>query len=106
MRPKSRRSPGSGPTSLEHSRRCNRGEGVTENPWRILSHGDDSDLVLAVDFASTGRLQAGFRELVPRLSPPVTVWEALPPAARQVAANGYVEWWLAEIRDRGRAVRA
>jgi hypothetical protein len=82
------------------------GNTVARSRWKILGQGPDSGLVLAVDFSNTGRLLAGFNDLVPRLDPPVTVWETLPPAAGQVAATDYVDWWLAEVRQSGRPVRA
>jgi hypothetical protein len=79
---------------------------MAENSWKTLSKGHDPRLVLALDFSNTGRLQAGFHDLVPRLDPPVTVWEALPPAPRQVASTGYVDWWLADVRGSNQTVHA
>jgi len=76
------------------------------NSWKVLGQGPEQDLVLAVDFSSTGRPIAGFNDLVPRLDPPVTAWETLPPPAGHVDRDGYVDWWLAEVRRSGRPVRA
>lgn len=79
---------------------------MTGNSWKILSRGGDAGLVLAVDFSNTGRPLAGFHDLAPRLDPPVTLWETLPPASGQVAPTDYVDWWLTEIRQSGQPVRA
>lgn len=76
---------------------------MSQNAWKILSNG--AELVLAVDFSNTGRLQAGFHDLVPRLEPAHTVWETLPPAAG-TDSGAYVEWWLGEVRAAGRPVHA
>ena len=79
---------------------------MANNAWKILGLGPDPGLVLTVDFSNTGRPLAGFRDLMPRLDPPVTAWETLPPTAGQVGTTDYVDWWLAEIRHSGRSVRA
>lgn len=74
--------------------------------WKILTQSPDPALVLAVDFSTTGRPLAGFNDLGPRLDPPVTLWETLPPAPGEVPTTGYVDFWLAGIRQTGRRVRA
>lgn len=74
--------------------------------WNVLGRGPGQDLVLAVDFSSTGRPMAGFRDLVPLLDPPLTVWETAAPAGGAVPPAGYVDWWLVEVERSGRPVRA
>ncbi len=78
---------------------------MTGKSWHVLAQGPGRDVVLAVDFNSTGRTTAAFRDLVGLLDPPLTVWEtAAPPVT--VTPDAYVDWWLAEVRRSGRQVNA
>lgn len=76
--------------------------------WRVLTEGDEGDLVLAVDYSVSGRPEAGFSELLPRLGTGYAVWETLPPPfGKEPSMSGgdYVEHWLGEVRASGRKVK-
>jgi hypothetical protein len=80
---------------------------VSPNAWKTLSTGAADELVLAVDFSTSGRAQAAFSDLAPLLDPPATVWTTVPPSADDaVAPAAYTDWWLEGIRASGRRVRA
>ncbi|MFJ2774383.1 hypothetical protein [Streptomyces sp. NPDC087300] len=75
--------------------------------WKQLSDGTD-DVVLAVDFDATGRIEARFTDFVQLLRPGGTVWETRPQAisARpDLPAETYVKQWVDEVADSGRTVR-
>lgn len=76
--------------------------------WKSLTKGDRDELILSVDFSTSGRTQATFADLAARLDPPTaTVWTTLPPTADDaVALDGYVDWWLGNVRQSGRRVTA
>lgn len=76
--------------------------------WRVLTPGSRSDLVLAVDFASTGRRTSSFAELAPRLDPAIALWETLQPPSGPSTRTGsdYVAWWLEDILQSRRRVDA
>ncbi|MEV6962275.1 hypothetical protein AB0M97_24400 [Streptomyces sp. NPDC051207] len=76
--------------------------------WKVLNPGgQDGDLVLAVDFATTGRSDSGFSDLVPRLDPAFAVWETRqPPGATGRPAEDYLALWDGEAAGSGRTVRA
>ncbi|MEU5658031.1 hypothetical protein ABZ802_20815 [Streptomyces sp. NPDC047737] len=75
--------------------------------WKVLDAGQGSELVLAVDFATTGRSDSSFSDLVPRLGPQFTVWETRQPdTGGGMSAGDYVDWWAREVEAGGRAVRA
>ncbi|MET0132794.1 MAG: hypothetical protein ABW215_04290 [Kibdelosporangium sp.] len=66
-------------------------------PWRILSEADAGEIVLACDFPTQIRPEAGFSHLVPLLDPKRTVWEAVPPQAGTQegwSSKDYVSFWL------------
>ncbi|BCK72980.1 hypothetical protein Spla01_00501 [Streptomyces platensis] len=76
--------------------------------WKSLTS-DGKDLVLAVDFAVTGRPQAGFPEFVALAHPQFSLWETLPPAPEEDAGMtgaDYVERWAQDVLRDGRPVRA
>ncbi|MBT2380624.1 hypothetical protein AMK21_14320 [Streptomyces sp. CB00316] len=75
--------------------------------WKVLNAGRGSDLVLAVDFATTGRSDSSFSDLVPLLDPRLTVWETRQPdTGAGMSAADYVELWAREAESSGRTVRA
>jgi hypothetical protein len=76
--------------------------------WKILNPGGQGgDLVLAVDFATTGRSDSGFSDLAPRLDPALAVWETRQPAgATGLPAEDYLALWDGEAASSGRTVRA
>jgi hypothetical protein len=49
---------------------------------------------------------AGFRDLVPLLDPPMTVWETVVPADETVEPAAFMDCWLADVERSGRPVRA
>ncbi|MDQ0795482.1 hypothetical protein [Streptomyces sp. B1I3] len=80
---------------------------TTPSAWKVLSAGRGPGLVLAVDFATTGRSDSGFSDLAPRLGPEFTVWETRQPDTGDgMSARDYVERWAREVEDSGRTVRA
>ncbi|MGW2183516.1 hypothetical protein ACWCXX_36960 [Streptomyces sp. NPDC001732] len=77
------------------------------NGWKVLSAGRGSDLVLTVDFATTGRSDSSFSDLAPRLDPQLTVWETRQPDSGDgMSAEDYIELWAREVEDSGLTVRA
>ena len=77
--------------------------------WNILGQGESGELVLAVDFPATGRLQADFDALAPRLTAGHEFWRtAVNPTGRLsgVTSEEYIRPWLEEVRASGLPVRA
>nr|6E6U_A Chain A, Dieckmann cyclase, NcmC [Saccharothrix syringae]6E6U_B Chain B, Dieckmann cyclase, NcmC [Saccharothrix syringae] len=78
--------------------------------WRPIAGGPPAGpLVLAVDFAATGRPEAAFADLVARLDPGTEVWESLqPPLGTEtgMVAEDYVTRWEEEVRASGRRIGA
>ncbi|CAL9338094.1 hypothetical protein [Streptomyces atacamensis] len=75
--------------------------------WKVLNAGREAGLVLAVDFATTGRSDSSFSDLVPLLSPEFTVWETRQPhTAAGMSAEDYLALWADEVAGSGRTVRA
>ncbi|MFD0043132.1 hypothetical protein ACOMD4_07910 [Streptomyces anulatus] len=75
--------------------------------WKVLNAGRGSDLVLAVDFATTGRSDSSFSDLAPLLGPELTVWETRQPdTGTGMSAAQYIELWAGEAEASGRPVRA
>ncbi|MFF7082608.1 hypothetical protein [Streptomyces lavendulae] len=69
---------------------------LQNDAWKVLSAGDRSGLVLAVDFDVTGRPEARFSDLAPRLKTDAGIWESLPPAAGTEAGmtgEAYLDRW-------------
>lgn len=80
---------------------------MKKNSWQILRKGGPGGLTLTVDFTSTGRTQACFRDLVPLLSAPGEIWETVAPAAGAedtMSGADYVERWAKGVRRRERTV--
>ena len=79
-----------------------------KNSWQRLRRGSGGDaLTLTVDFTSTGRTQACFRDLVPLLSVPGEIWETVAPANGAedgMSGTDYVERWVRGVRKRERTV--
>ena len=73
--------------------------------WKVLNAGQGGDLVLAVDFATTGRSDSGFSDLVPQLDQGLTVWETRQPNTAG-SAEDYLGLWLGEVEASGRPVKA
>jgi hypothetical protein len=70
--------------------------------WRVLSTGDQDDVVLVCDFPTSIRPEATFADLAASLRPVRTVWEAVPPppgAERGWTAADYLRTWLTDLRD-------
>ncbi|MFF8035953.1 MULTISPECIES: hypothetical protein [unclassified Streptomyces] len=75
--------------------------------WKVLSPGRGGDLVLAVDFATTGRSDSAFSDLAPRLDPAFAVWETRqPPGTAALPAEDYLALWDGAAAADGRPVRA
>ncbi|MGW1375087.1 hypothetical protein ACWD6P_12550 [Streptomyces sp. NPDC002446] len=77
--------------------------------WKVLNDGGPGDLVLAVDYASTGRRESSFFDIVPHLPADQTVWETTQPElGRETEMGGpeYVARWLRPVKESGRRVRA
>ncbi|MFD8519477.1 hypothetical protein ACFV2D_05595 [Streptomyces capillispiralis] len=76
--------------------------------WKVLSPGrGGGDLVLAVDFATTGRSDSSFSDLAPRLDPALAVWETRQPAdTAPLTAEDYLALWDGGAAADGRRVRA
>ncbi|MGY3680982.1 hypothetical protein [Streptomyces sp. TE33382] len=75
--------------------------------WKVLNAGQGGDLVLAVDFATTGRSDSSFSDLAPLLDPRLTVWETRQPdTGSAMSARDYIALWAREAEDSGRTVRA
>lgn len=80
---------------------------MKKNSWQILRKGGQGGLTLTVDFTSTGRTQACFRDLVPLLSTPGEIWETVAPAAGAedtMSGADYVARWVKGVRRRERVV--
>ncbi|MGW4234413.1 hypothetical protein ACWEF9_34960 [Streptomyces sp. NPDC004980] len=76
------------------------------NSWKVLRAGEGSGLVLAVDFATTGRPDSSFSDLVPHLDPRLTVWETRQPDTGDgMSAADYIERWDRQVEDSGHTVR-
>ncbi|GAB3129241.1 hypothetical protein GCM10027160_55090 [Streptomyces calidiresistens] len=77
------------------------------NGWKVLAPGREAELVLAVDFATTGRPDSSFSDLAPHLAPEFTVWETRQPTAvTGMPARDHLTLWVEEVAAAGRPVRA
>jgi Xaa-Pro aminopeptidase len=77
------------------------------NGWKVLNAGREAELVLAVDFATTGRSDSSFSDLAALLAPHLTVWETRqPPTATGMSAQDYLALWADGVAGSGRTVRA
>lgn len=75
--------------------------------WKILREGRQPELVLAVDFATTGRSDSSFSDLATRLDIPFSLWETRQPAdSAGLTSADYLDKWVAEVVASGRPVRA
>ncbi|MDG4794554.1 thioesterase domain-containing protein [Micromonospora sp. WMMD1082] len=73
---------------------------MRRSSWQTLRPGDPGALTLTVDFTSTGRTQACFRDLVPHLDVPGDIWETVAPGVREAAdmsGDDYVDRWADEV---------
>lgn len=79
-----------------------------KSSWNILSQGENGELVIAVDFPASGRLQADFDELASRLTGGHAFWRtAASPTGLLSGISGdeYIKPWLDEVRASGMPVR-
>ncbi|KPI20323.1 hypothetical protein OK074_1152 [Actinobacteria bacterium OK074] len=77
--------------------------------WKVLTAGADEPLVLAVDFAVSGRPEATFTSLSPLLAPGLPLWETRQPDPEQARAfdgEDFAAHWARAVRATGRPVRA
>ncbi|MCX4760223.1 hypothetical protein OG562_04360 [Streptomyces sp. NBC_01275] len=83
---------------------------TTASPgWKVLDEGDGEGVVLAVDFAASGRPESTFTELAGLLDPRLPMWETRQPApddARLFHGEDFVAHWAQAVRTAGRPVRA
>ncbi|WP_043268385.1 hypothetical protein [Streptomyces sp. CT34] len=83
---------------------------MTENgtsAWRPLRSADGTDtLVLAVDYALTGRPEATFSDLTSVLPASWAVWETRQPDTGRPDAEGYLGYWLSDPALSGTRVDA
>ncbi|MEU6809457.1 hypothetical protein ABZ920_10700 [Streptomyces sp. NPDC046831] len=69
---------------------------MSTQSWRRLGEGDPTRTVLAVDFDSAGRPEAGFRRFAAHLAPEREIWLTDQPAAAErelLSAADYLRWW-------------
>lgn len=65
-------------------------------PWRRISEGDGRGIILAVDFDSTARQEAGFAKFAHLLDPSQEIWLTAQPEAAEhglLSADDYLRWW-------------
>jgi hypothetical protein len=77
--------------------------------WRALNKGSPDELILTIDFNMTGRKEASFRDLAPKLDQNLTIWESVMPPEELVSGmtgDDYADRWLDECRSSGHTVRA
>jgi hypothetical protein len=77
--------------------------------WKVLNAGSRADLVLAVDYSSTGRRESGFPDLAENLNQSWALWETTQPplgAEATMSTQDYVDRWVDEARATGQPVRA
>jgi hypothetical protein len=75
--------------------------------WRVRNPGDD--VVLGVDFAATGRPDAGFGTLMELTGTDHALWETVTPGPGQeegMTGSAYLDRWTGELRASGVDVRA
>lgn len=78
---------------------------MKKSTWQILRKGDQSELTLTVDFTSTGRTQACFRDLVPMVETTGDIWETVaPPTGEHRSGEDYVARWVRGVQKRERVV--
>lgn len=78
-------------------------------PWRRISEGDGQGIILAVDFDSTARQEAGFAKFARLLDPSQEIWLTAQPEAAErelLSADDYLRWWRERPADDRRPVRA
>src|SRR5690349_16843380 len=78
--------------------------------WRVLAEPDHAErVILAIDFDATGRPEARFSDLAPRLKVDCAFWETVPPdlkTERTASGEAYVDYWWAAFERRPRPVAA
>jgi hypothetical protein len=83
---------------------------IVDHPsWSILGDEKSSGVVLTVDFPTTGRVQASFRELVPLVASEQEFWESTPPqrdALPGMTGADYADRWAQDAIDSTREIRA
>lgn len=72
--------------------------------WTPITQGSDNSVVLGVDFYTTGRSAATFRDLAGLLPDQVNLWHAMMPPnnrGQRMTVENYLSWWQdALARDR------
>lgn len=84
-------------------------QATASSAWKVLNQGSDLPLVLAVDFAVSGRPEATFTSLSPLLAPELPLWETRQPDPEQADSFGgedFAVYWAQAVRASGRPVRA
>lgn len=69
---------------------------MSTSSWRRVSTGRPGPIVLAVDFDSTARPEAGFPKLAELLEPATQMWLTVQPPAADTApvpVGDYLRWW-------------
>ncbi|MEV5433772.1 hypothetical protein [Streptomyces sp. NPDC052701] len=69
---------------------------MSTDSWRRISEGDPKKTVLAVDFGSTARSEADFRQFAALLKPNREIWQSVQPDAAEnelLSAETYLQWW-------------
>lgn len=78
--------------------------------WKVLNEGGSAEpVVLAVDFAVSGRPESTFSDLGRLLARGVPLWETRQPEPEQARTFGgedFASYWVRGVRDTGRPVRA
>ncbi|MBU7597294.1 hypothetical protein JGS22_006505 [Streptomyces sp. P38-E01] len=77
------------------------------NGWKVLNEGQGGEVVLGVDFATTGRSDSSFSDLAPNLGHGLALWETRQPdGASAGSAEDFLGLWADGIAASGRTVRA
>ncbi|GAA3452355.1 hypothetical protein [Dactylosporangium matsuzakiense] len=82
---------------------------TTPDSYHVLRKSDSGGLILAADFAATGRTTATFHDLVDLLEADHTIWETAPlPYGTEPGKTGtdQVDRWERDVRDSGLPVHA
>ncbi|WP_031071133.1 hypothetical protein [Streptomyces sp. NRRL WC-3742] len=76
--------------------------------WTRITEGTTGEVLLAVDFPATGRLQADFSELAARLTGGHAFWRSIvaPAEIGITDHDAYLQPWLDDVRAAGLPVRA
>lgn len=83
-------------------------DGISSSAYSEIKQGKSGLLTIAIDFMATGRLEAGFQDLIPNTRLDDTVWHTLPMLAHEGCNLGgsYIDRWGAEVDAADLPVRA